>query len=104
MGLFRQNGLRAFRPLLDSGNEVDDPMADFLDRSSIGLIEDRKKEDEDDRMSEKGIEHRASVSPPPRPRGLKKFRGRINGKRKRDLSYGEGGDTFFWIRSLKRGW
>ena len=78
-------------------------MADFLDRSSIGLIEDRKKEEQDDRMNEKGIEDRACVSSPPRPRILKKFLGRVNGKRKRDLSYGEGGNAFFWIRSLRRG-
>ena len=94
MGLFRQNGLRAFRPILDWGNEVDDPMADFLDRSSIGLIEDRKKEEQDDEMNEKGIEQRARVSPPARSRALKEFWGGVSGKRKRDVSHGEGGVAF----------
>jgi hypothetical protein len=42
-------------------------MADFLDRSSIGLIEDRKKKEEDDRMNDKGIEQRASVFSLSRP-------------------------------------
>jgi len=78
-------------------------MADFSNRSPIGLIEDRKKEGQDDRMNEKGIKQRAGVSPLPRSRGLKKFRGRINGKRKRDLSYGEGGAAFPCIRVPRRG-
>jgi len=103
MGLFRQNGLRSCRTVLERGDEVDDPVADLLDRSSVGLTEDRKREEKDDGVNEKGIEHRPCVSPPDRPLGLKKFRERVNGKRKRDLSHGEGGNAFFWIRSLRRG-
>ena len=78
-------------------------MADFFNRSPIGLIEDHKKGEQDDRMNDKGIEQRASVFSLSRPRMLKKFPGRVNGKRKKDLSRREGGNAFFRIRSLRRG-
>ncbi len=101
MGLLRQNGLGAFRPVLDYGSEVNDPITDLFDRPSIGLIEDREKEEQDDRMNQEGIEHRARVSPPGRPLRVKKFRCRVNGKRKRDLSHGKGRVALPRVRALR---
>jgi len=54
-------------------------------------------------MNQEGIENRAGVSPPGRPLELKKFRRRIDGKRKKDTSHGEGRAAFPRVQVLTRG-